>query len=89
MIGRDSRSHRRRESSECADAIEFAELLDPIAVPAASALPAADADVMERPDEVPAGDVVVEAAMVSRFAAAGIDDDRLPAGVAKRRFLRR
>ena len=78
-MGRGSRAFRRQATDVRAatpDDVEFAELLDPIA------------RVHQQVDIAP--DVVEEAPPVaSRFAEAGIDDDRLPAHPVKRRSSRR
>ena len=78
-MGRGSRAFRRKATDvreATPDDVEFAELLDPIA------------RVPEEIDIAP--DVVEEAPPVtSRFADAGIDDDRLPAHPVKRRSSRR
>ena len=78
-MGRGSRAFRRKATEvreATPDDVEFAELLDPIAL------------VHEQVDIAP--DVVEEAPPVtSRFADAGIDDDRLPAHPVKRRSSRR
>ena len=77
-MGRRSRAVRKALGDHVADVddVEFAELLDPIA------------PVSEQVEIAP--EVVEEAPPVtSRFADAGIDDDRLPAHPVKRRSSRR
>lgn len=79
-MGRGSRAFRKK-AMDVRDPspgdVEFAELLDPIALAQAQA------------DEL-APDVVEDAQPVtSRFADAGIDDDRLPVHPVKRRSSRR
>jgi hypothetical protein len=78
-MGRGSRAFRRKAADihdVSHDDVEFAELLDPIA------------RVQEQVEVAP--EVVEEAPPVaSRFADAGIDDDRLPVRPAKRRSSRR
>lgn len=74
-MGRGSRAFRRKAvdvHDAHRDDVEFSELLDPIAL-------------VDEPVDI-APDVVEEAPPVtSRFADAGIDDNRLPARPAKRR----
>ena len=78
-MGRGSRAFRRKATEvreATPDDVEFAELLDPIA------------SVPEQVEIAP--DEVEEALPItSRFADAGIDDDRLPAHPVKRRSSRR
>ena len=78
-MGRGSRAFRRKAldvHDARPDDVEFSELLDPIAA------------VHEQVDVAP---VVVEEAppVTSRFAHAGVDDNRLPAHPVKRRSSRR
>jgi hypothetical protein len=107
-----SRARRRRAPSANGGTIEFAELLDPIAPPTASATvepakpqePVAPAVHMVEVVEVELSEVeavdhvetveTVEPASgpgpaASRFADAGLDDNRLPMGKPRRRWLRR
>ena len=78
-MGRGSRAFRRKATDvhdARPDDVEFSELLDPIA------------PVQEQVEIVP--EVVEDAQPVtSRFADAGIDDDRLPVHPVKRRSSRR
>ncbi len=78
-MGRTSRAFRQKAMGlhdTHPDDVEFAELLDPIA------------PVREQVEIVP--DVVEDVQPVtSRFADAGIDDDRLPVHPVKRRSSRR
>ncbi len=78
-MGRGSRAFRKKAMDlhdTKPDDVEFAELLDPIA------------PVQEQVEIVP--EVVEDAQPVtSRFADAGIDDDRLPVHPVKRRSSRR
>ncbi len=78
-MGKGSRAFRRKATgvndAQSGD-VEFSELLDPIA------------SVEEQVEVAP--DVVEDAPPItSRFADAGIDDDRLPSQPAKRRSSRR
>ncbi len=84
-MGRGSRAFRRKATDghdARPDDVEFSELLDPIA-------PVQEQEPEQEQVEV-APDAVEDAPPVtSRFADAGIDDDRLPAHPAKRRSSRR
>jgi hypothetical protein len=76
-MGRGSRGFRRKAlvgHATALDEVEFAELLDPIT-------PESQFDVTDVP-------IADEPPIVSRFAAAGLDDNRLPLRAAKRRSLR-
>ena len=83
-MGRGSRAFRRKAAVDHADEVddvEFAELLDPIAaMPAPLPLPLSVEAVCDPVEEV--------VPVASRFAVAGIDDDRLPVRAAKRRSRR-
>jgi hypothetical protein len=92
-MGRGSRAFRKRASiardGNLSD-VEFAELLDPITrvQPQFETAPEPIADEVSVPvvDDVPVAD---EVPVKSRFADAGLDDDRLPVQPAKRRSSRR
>lgn len=81
-MGRRSRALRKALVDHVADIddVEFAELLDPIT-------PAPAPEPEQEPEPEPIVDESVEEALpvASRFADAGIDDDRLPVRTAKRR----
>lgn len=94
-MGRSGRALRRNAS------VEFSELLDPIAIgPQTAPEPVVPTDVdlvnpVDRHTEVAAeldGDTTaiapVEPPQVSRFADAGIDDDRLPLRTSTKRRRR-
>jgi hypothetical protein len=84
MIGR---ARRRRAPADSAGSIEFAELLDPIFAPDAPRVhePVEPIEAIRQVDEPEAALTPAQ----SRFADAVLDDDRLPLGKAKRRWLRR
>jgi hypothetical protein len=82
-----SRARRRRAPSANGGTIEFAELLDPIAPPTVSAT--VEPAKPEEPEHVEQGEpATAPGAAASRFADAGLDDNRLPIGKPGRRWLR-
>ena len=93
MIGR---TPRRRAPSDRGGSIEFAELLDPIFAPMAPhAVDAVEViepvEVVEVAEEAQPVDEPIPAPAItqSRFADAGLDDNRLPVRPPKHRWLHR
>ncbi len=74
-MNKHTRTHRRLAAAALGSSIEFADLLDSIVAASATTVTTVDPFI----DSIP----------VSRFADAGIDDDRLPVHAAKRRHLHR
>jgi hypothetical protein len=102
MIGKNIRGHRRDETVEAGTLVEFAELLDPIGpidpirdrpVPREPDVVVveelAEPQCIQAPVLIPVPEVVAPPVVTSRFADAGVDDDRLPRHEAKPRRLHR
>lgn len=91
-MGRGSRAFRRKANinhdGNLSD-VEFAELLDPIAPEQPLVEIAIEVIAEEEIAEEVAEPVADDVPVTSRFAEAGIDDDRLPVRPAKRRSSRR
>lgn len=98
-MSRTTRAFRRNAAAHHGSSVEFAELLDAIVtatvlvdepdVPAAVVPAAVEPAAVEPVELEPAVELVDEAPPVSRFADAGLDDDRLPVRSTARHSRRR